>query len=45
MLGLYRGFSIAGTEYGDECYCGNSYVGGTPATAPATDCMASSHSQ
>jgi hypothetical protein len=25
-------------EYGTECYCGNSYVGGAPAIAPSTDC-------
>lgn len=32
------GFSISATEYGDECYCGNSFAGGTPATAPSSDC-------
>lgn len=33
-----RGFTIAGTEYSRECYCGNSYnTGSTPATA-ATQC-------
>jgi hypothetical protein len=39
LINSHRGFSIAGTEYGTECYCGNSFVGGTPATAPSTDCM------
>ncbi|KAF7311445.1 Glycoside hydrolase [Mycena kentingensis (nom. inval.)] len=32
-----RGYSIASVEYGNECYCGNSFTS-TPATAPASDC-------
>jgi hypothetical protein len=39
LLKLFdRGFSIAGTQYGNECYCGSSYAGGTPVTAPASEC-------
>ncbi|KAJ7752824.1 hypothetical protein DFH07DRAFT_921710 [Mycena maculata] len=33
-----QGFTIAGVEYGSQCYCGNSFVGGTPATASTSDC-------
>ncbi|KAF7311441.1 Glycoside hydrolase [Mycena kentingensis (nom. inval.)] len=32
-----RGYSIAAVEYGNECYCGNSFSS-TPPTAAAADC-------
>ena len=28
-----QGYSYAGVEYGDECYCGTGYVGGVPPEA------------
>lgn len=31
-----QSYIYAGTEYSQECYCGNSLTGG--ATAPSTDC-------
>ncbi|KAJ7721547.1 glycoside hydrolase superfamily [Mycena maculata] len=33
-----QGFAVAGVEYGSQCYCGNSLVGGTPATASTSEC-------
>ncbi|KAI0267652.1 glycosyl hydrolase catalytic core-domain-containing protein [Gloeopeniophorella convolvens] len=33
-----EGYSFAGTEWSQECYCGNTYNGGTPPLAPPTDC-------
>ncbi|KAJ7087735.1 carbohydrate-binding WSC, partial [Mycena epipterygia] len=33
-----KGFSIAGVENGNECYCANTISGGTPSTASTTDC-------
>ncbi|CAK5265078.1 unnamed protein product [Mycena citricolor] len=35
-----QGFSMAGVENGNECYCGNSFSGGTPAAAPVSECSA-----
>ncbi|KAF7322464.1 Glycoside hydrolase [Mycena chlorophos] len=35
-----RGYTLAGVENGDECYCGNSFAGGTPTTASTSDCSA-----
>lgn len=33
------GYAYAGVEYGDECYCGTGYVGGTePAAADLSEC-------
>jgi hypothetical protein len=33
-----RGFSLAGVEYGYECFCASSYVAGPPAVANVSDC-------
>ncbi|KAF7338040.1 Glycoside hydrolase [Mycena venus] len=33
-----KGYTIAGVEYGAECYCANTITGGTPTAAPASDC-------
>jgi hypothetical protein len=33
-----RGFSLAGVEYGYECFCASSYAAGPPATANVSDC-------
>ncbi|KAJ7632907.1 glycoside hydrolase superfamily [Roridomyces roridus] len=33
-----KGYHIAGIENGSDCYCGNAYVGGTPANAATSDC-------
>ncbi|KAJ7087736.1 WSC domain-containing protein, partial [Mycena epipterygia] len=33
-----KGFSIAGVENGNECYCANSISGGTPSAASTSDC-------
>ncbi|KAJ7087734.1 WSC domain-containing protein [Mycena epipterygia] len=33
-----KGFSVAGVENGNECYCGNAYVGGAPTNATSADC-------
>ncbi|KAJ7709550.1 glycoside hydrolase superfamily [Mycena rosella] len=33
-----KGFSIAGVENGNECWCGNSIIGGTPAVGLASTC-------
>lgn len=33
-----KGFSIAGVENGDECFCGNTLVGGTPPAGAASSC-------
>jgi hypothetical protein len=34
-----RGFSLAGVEYGDECFCANSYTNMVPPTlAPNSEC-------
>lgn len=30
-----KGFSLAGVEFGDECYCGNSFSNGASATTVA----------
>ena len=35
-----KGYSMAGTENGVECYCANDYGGGMPQNAPAGDCTA-----
>ncbi|KAI0692895.1 hypothetical protein BC835DRAFT_1276877 [Cytidiella melzeri] len=32
-----KGFSIAGVEFGDECYCGNSFSNGATGTSVAVD--------
>ncbi|KAJ7905855.1 WSC domain-containing protein [Mycena olivaceomarginata] len=32
-----KGYTIAGVENGNECYCANSFTGGTPAAASASD--------
>lgn len=34
---LSKGYTLAGAEYADECYCGNSFTTGT-ATAASGDC-------
>lgn len=34
-----KGYTYAGVEYGDECYCGTGYAGGvSPAVADVGDC-------
>ena len=33
-----KGYTIAGTEYGAECYCASAFTGGAP--APALECQA-----
>jgi hypothetical protein len=33
-----RSFNISGAESAAECYCGNAFVGGTPANASTSDC-------
>lgn len=36
---IANGFSIAGAEYGDQCYCGNQIIeGGTQDTGNPTGC-------
>jgi hypothetical protein len=33
-----EGYAMAGTQYGQECWCSNSYNGGTPSSASVSDC-------
>jgi hypothetical protein len=35
-----QGYTMAGVEYSNECYCGNAYRNGqNPPTAPASQCQ------
>lgn len=33
-----KGFTLAGVEYGEECYCGNEFANGGGAVAPEAEC-------